>query len=96
MNQDGQLGYLSLLDQCGGKGNKLMRIKEEEALWISLINENKRDMSFKIFLTHMQTMFTGFSENGEILNDLQKIRLLFQKNSEPDYDPNQSITPGLL
>ena len=31
----------------------------------------------------MQTMFTGFSENGDILNDLQKIRLLFQKVQNP-------------
>ena len=28
-------------------------------------------------------MFTGFYENGEILNDLQKIRLIFQKFQNP-------------
>ena len=31
----------------------------------------------------MQTMFTGFSENGEILNESQNIRLLFQKVQNP-------------
>ena len=36
-------------------------------------------MAFKKFLTNMQTMFTGFSDNGDILNDSQNIRLLFQK-----------------
>ena len=36
-------------------------------------------MLFKKFLTNMQTMFKRFSENGDILNDSQKIRLLFQK-----------------
>ena len=36
-------------------------------------------MSFEKFLTNMQTMFTGLSENGEILNDSQKIFLIFQK-----------------
>ena len=40
-------------------------------------------MSFKKFLTNMQTMFTGFSDNGEIINDSQKIRLLFQKFHNP-------------
>ena len=36
-------------------------------------------MSLKKFLTNMQNIFTGLSENGEILDDLQKIRLLFHK-----------------
>ena len=36
-------------------------------------------MSFQKFLTKMQTKFTGFSENGEIINDPQKICLIFQK-----------------
>ena len=40
-------------------------------------------MSFEKFLTNMQTMFTGFSENGEILNDSQNIRVLFQKVQNP-------------
>ena len=31
----------------------------------------------------MQKIFTGLSENGEILNDSQKIRLLFQKVQNP-------------
>ena len=40
-------------------------------------------MSFEKFLTNMQTMFTGFSNNVEILNDLQKIWLIFQKFQNP-------------
>ena len=31
----------------------------------------------------MQTMFTGLSENGEILNESHKIRLLFKKVQNP-------------
>ena len=77
--QYGQLEYLSLLDNYGGKFNKAVRIKEAEVLRTLLIYKNDRAMSFDKFLTNMQTTFTGFSENGEILNDLQKILLLFQK-----------------
>ena len=44
-----------------------------------LIYKNEIAMSFGKFLTNMQTMFTGFSENQYILNDLQNINILFQK-----------------
>ena len=40
-------------------------------------------MSFDKFLNNMQKMFTRFYENGDILNDLQKIRLIFQKVQNP-------------
>ena len=40
-------------------------------------------MSFDNFLINMQTMFTGFSENVEILNDSKNICLLFQKFQNP-------------
>ena len=56
-----------------------MRIREVEALWTLLIYKNERAMSFEKFLTNMHTMFTGFYENVEILNDSNNIRLLFQK-----------------
>ena len=36
-NQDVRLYYLALLDHYGGKGNNAVRIKEAEALQISLI-----------------------------------------------------------
>ena len=36
-------------------------------------------MLFGKFLTNIQTVFTGFSENVDILNYLQNIRFLFQK-----------------
>ena len=62
--QYGQLDYLSLLAQYGGKGNKAVRIKEADALQTLLIYKNKRAMSFDKFLKNMQKMFTGFSENG--------------------------------
>ena len=39
----------------------------------------EKAMSSEKLLKNTQTIFTGFSENGEILNDSQKIRLLFQK-----------------
>ena len=40
-------------------------------------------MSFNEFLKTMQKMFTGFSDNEEILNDLQKICLQSQKVENP-------------
>ena len=40
-------------------------------------------MSFENLLTNIQIMFTGFSENGEILNYSQKIHLIFQKVHNP-------------
>ena len=51
----------------------------------------------------MQKMFTGFPDNGEILNNSQKIRLIFQRFQNPNltqiksspqvsYDLDQSNT----
>ena len=40
-------------------------------------------MELKKFLTNIQTMFTWFSENGEILNNSQKIRFISQKFQNP-------------
>ena len=101
--QDGRLEYLALLDHYGGKGKKEVLTKEAEALWTPLIYKNERDMSFEKLLTNMQTTFTGFSENGEILNESQEIRLIFQKVQNPiltqikaslqvSYDLDQSNT----
>ena len=67
--QDVRLDYISLLDRYGGKGNKAVRIKEAEALLTSLIYNNDSSMSFEKFLTNMQIMFTGFSDNVDIIND---------------------------
>ena len=71
------MDYLALLDHYGGECNKAVRVKEAEALRPSLIYKNERAVSFKNLLIKMQTIFTGFYENGEIPNDLQKIRLIF-------------------
>ena len=40
-------------------------------------------MSSEKFLKIIQTILTGFSENGEIFNDSQRIRLLLQKVQNP-------------
>ena len=40
-------------------------------------------MSFEKFFTNMQTMLTWFSENKEILNESQTIRLIFRKIQNP-------------
>ena len=102
-NKDGILDYSSLLAHYRGKGNKAVRIKEADALSTLLIYKNCRAVSFKKSLTNMQKMFAGLSENGEILNDSQKIRLIFQKVKNPiltqikaslqvSYDLDQSNT----
>ena len=36
-------------------------------------------MSFEKFLTNMQSMFTGFADNEEVLTGKQKIHFLFEK-----------------
>ena len=95
-NQGGRMDYLSLLAHYGSKVNKAVWIKESEALWTLPIYKNERDISFKKFLTNVQTMFTGFSLNGDILNDSQNIRLLFQKVKNPILNQNKSITLGFL
>ena len=81
--QDSRLDDLALLANYGGKGNKSVQIKESEALRTSLIYKNKGAMPSKKFLKNMQTMLTGFSENGEIFNNSQSILLLFQKVQNP-------------
>ena len=58
-------------------------VKEAEALRTTLIYKNEIDISFEKLLTNMQIMFTGLYENGEIINDSHKIRLLFQKFQNP-------------
>ena len=42
--QDSQLEYLALLDHYGDKGNKIVRIKEADALQTLLIYKNERSM----------------------------------------------------
>ena len=77
--QDVRLDYLALLAHYGGKGNKAVWVKYSEVLQKLIIYKNERAMSFKTFLTNIQTMFTRFSENEEIFNDSQKIQIIFQK-----------------
>ena len=67
--KDDLLDYLALLPHYGSEGNKVLRIKEAEAPRTSLIYKNERSVSFYKFLTNMHTMFTGFYENVEILNE---------------------------
>ena len=60
-----------------------MQVKEAREFWTLLIYNNQTAMPLEKFFTNMRTMFTGLSNNEEILNDLQKIRLLFQKVQNP-------------
>jgi hypothetical protein len=82
--QNGRLDYLALQAHYGGEGNKSIRIKEAEVLRNNLTYKSERTMSFEKFLTSMQSMFTGFDDNDEVLNNAQKIRLLFQKVQSPN------------
>jgi hypothetical protein len=81
--QNGRMDYQALRAHYGGEGSKSVRIKEAEVLRTNLAYRNKRTVSFDKFLTSMQSMFTGFEDNCEVLNDAQKIRLLFQKVQAP-------------
>jgi hypothetical protein len=80
---NGWLDFKALQAHYGGKGNKSVRIKEAGVLRNSLHDKNERAMSFEMFITNMQAMFTGFEDNDELLTDAQKIRLLFQKVQSP-------------
>ena len=40
-------------------------------------------MYFENILTYMQSMFTGFGDNDELLTEAHKIQLLFQKVQIP-------------
>ena len=42
-------------------------------------------MLFEKFLTNMQSMFTGFEDNEEVLAEQQKVRLLFKKVQGPSF-----------
>ena len=77
--QNGRLDFKALQAHYGGEGNKLVQIKEAEVLRKTLHYKDERAMLFKKFLTNMQSMFTGFADNEEVLTDQQKIRLLFEK-----------------
>jgi hypothetical protein len=82
--QDGRLDYKALEAHYGGEGNKAVRIQEAEVLRTTLHYKSERTMSFDKFLTNMQSMFTGFADNEEILTEAQKIRLLFAKVQSPN------------
>ena len=81
--QSGQLDYKALQAHYGDEGNKLVRIKEAEVLRRTLHYKSERAMPFEKFLTNLQSMFTGFADNEEVLTDGQKIRLLFEKVQSP-------------
>ena len=58
----------------------MVRIKEAEALQTLLTYKDEISMSF---ITNMQTLLTGLSDNVDILNDSQKICLLIQNFQNP-------------
>jgi hypothetical protein len=81
--QDGRTDFKALQAHYGGEGSKSVRIKEADILRNTLQYKSERAMSFEKFLTNMQAMFTGFNDNGEFMDEPQKIRLLFQKVQSP-------------
>jgi hypothetical protein len=77
--RDRRVDFKALTSHYGGDGNKSIRIKEAEVLRTTLHYKSQRAMSFDTFLTNMQKMFTGFIDNGELVDEAQKCRVLFQK-----------------
>jgi hypothetical protein len=67
--QDGRLDHKALEAHYGGEGNEAVRIQEAEVLRTTLHCKSERTMSFDKFLTNMQSMFTGFADNDEILTE---------------------------
>ncbi len=82
--QDGRLDCRALEAHCGGEGNEAVRIQEAEVLRTALHHKSERTMSFDKFLTNMQSMFAGFTDNEEILTEAQKIRSPFAKVQSPN------------
>jgi hypothetical protein len=108
-SRNGRIDFKALEAHFGGEGNKSVRIQEAEVLRSNLTYKSERTMSFEKFLTSMQAMFTGFEDNGELLNDEQKVRLLFKKVESPgltvvknalkvqyDLDPNNNVTYNFI
>ena len=62
--QDGRVDFKDLQYHYRGEGKKTVQIKEARVLRNILYYKNERDASFEKFLTYMQSMFTGFEENG--------------------------------
>jgi hypothetical protein len=80
--QDGRIDFRALTAHYGGEGNESVWIKEAEVLRNTLHYKNERAMSYERFFTNMQTMFTGFEGDGEILSET--IQLLFDKVQNPN------------
>jgi hypothetical protein len=88
--RNGRADFIALRDHYGGAGNKTVRIKEAEVLRKTLTYKNERAMSFEKFVTNMNLMFVAYAENGEELTEDQKIRLLFEKISNPNLETIKS------
>ena len=56
-----------LQDHYKGKGNTYVWIKEAEFLRNTLHHKNEKVISFKKFLTNIQSVFTGSEDNNEVL-----------------------------
>jgi hypothetical protein len=88
--QDGRIDIKSLRAHYSGAGHKSVQIKEAEALRKTLHYKNERILPFEQFLTKMQAMFLGYSDNGEAFLETQKIRLLFVKVQHPNLELTKS------
>jgi hypothetical protein len=88
--KNGRIDYKALSSHFGGEGNKLIRIKEAEALRKTLVYRNERAMTFEKFLTSMNLMFVAYQENGEPIGKDQQIRLLFEKINHPNLETIKS------
>jgi hypothetical protein len=86
----GRRDYKALQAHYSGAASKALNIQQSEAYRENLEYKSERVLPFEKFLTTMEDMSIGFSENGEGLTEIQLIRLLFKKVQHPSLENTKS------
>ena len=66
-----------------GEGNPTRINVEVEGLQSPLNHKNKRSMTFEVFLTMCQKMYTIFEDENEPMDDKEEVRFLFKAVEGP-------------
>jgi hypothetical protein len=85
----------ALQNHCDGECNELACIREAEVLRTAL-RKKERVASSEKFLASTQAAFAGFEDTGEVLTNVQKTRLLFQRIQSPSLAQVKSVLKAQL
>ena len=78
-----QIDMAALRAHYQGQVNMTRRISKAERLLNSLHYRNESGLSFSLYLSKMQQMFTLFEENKEPYSDAMKLRFLYDTIKHP-------------